>query len=519
MAHLRVNWMAHCGGSMGIEALHLLGGLEGRVPLRTQIFRPWEDCEHTHISDFPAYSRDMYQRLHQISLSEEDEVLVYHRDPSLITEVMGGLRPQYVVGRFMFEGEGALPKTFLDACHFVNEVWVPSAFHQRVLGSNGVDASKIHIIPEAVPGEVMAASAYEPLPVMGVHGFVFLSVFKFEDRKGWRELVHAYCAAFSSADNVTLLLHTYLYNPPEELKAKSLWDTAVMHRLIDDHLSRVGCGTEKNRRPTIVFTGRSLTHFELLRLYRTADAYVSAHWGEGWGLPLSEAMAMGLPTVATNYSGNTEFMTADNSWLIPVAEIVEYQHYTQFAGLKHAIANVSALTSAMRQLHRHPQQAQQRSERGRVDILERFSPVAVGELILKRLLEIEKRIHAPMWIPTEVPPLSIPPARMASRLLSIGCPRKRKESTAPYPRPLEPAALAEILIISSYPPKPCGIAMFSFNLRNALLAAMPASFKVPVVAVQRPSERFEYASEVVGVLMIGQREECTVTKEVRHRAA
>jgi glycosyltransferase involved in cell wall biosynthesis len=43
----------------------------------------------------------------------------------------------------------------------------------------------------------------------------------------------------------------------------------------------------------------------LPRLYTGADAFVLPSRGEGWGRPHIEAMAMGLPTIATNWSGNT----------------------------------------------------------------------------------------------------------------------------------------------------------------------------------------------------------------------
>jgi glycosyltransferase involved in cell wall biosynthesis len=74
----------------------------------------------------------------------------------------------------------------------------------------------------------------------------------------------------------------------------------------------------------MVVVGRPLGYLELLRLYLAADCYVSAHWGEGWGLPLAEAMAVGLPVVATNFSGNTQFMTKENSFLVPVARMERY---------------------------------------------------------------------------------------------------------------------------------------------------------------------------------------------------
>ena len=47
---------------------------------------------------------------------------------------------------------------------------------------------------------------------------------------------------------------------------------------------------------------------ELPSLYAAADAFVLPSRGEGWGRPVMEAMAMGLPTIATNWSGTTAFL-------------------------------------------------------------------------------------------------------------------------------------------------------------------------------------------------------------------
>mmetsp|Transcript_7526 Transcript_7526/g.16673 ORF Transcript_7526/g.16673 Transcript_7526/m.16673 type:complete len:81 (+) Transcript_7526:1012-1254(+) len=48
------------------------------------------------------------------------------------------------------------------------------------------------------------------------------------------------------------------------------------------------------------------------------DAFVLPSRGEGWGRPHTEAMVMGLPCIATNWSGNTEFMSDANSFPIQV---------------------------------------------------------------------------------------------------------------------------------------------------------------------------------------------------------
>lgn len=50
-----------------------------------------------------------------------------------------------------------------------------------------------------------------------------------------------------------------------------------------------------------------------LALLASVDALISLHRAEGFGMPLAEGMAFGLPIVATGWSGNMSFMTSENS--------------------------------------------------------------------------------------------------------------------------------------------------------------------------------------------------------------
>lgn len=52
--------------------------------------------------------------------------------------------------------------------------------------------------------------------------------------------------------------------------------------------------------------------------YRSLDCYCSPSAGEGWGATLAEAMGCGIPTIGSNHSGNLDFMTNENSYLVDV---------------------------------------------------------------------------------------------------------------------------------------------------------------------------------------------------------
>lgn len=76
---------------------------------------------------------------------------------------------------------------------------------------------------------------------------------------------------------------------------------------------------------------RTMSSTEVKNLLRCSDCFVSLHRSEGYGFGVAEAMALGKPVIATAYSGNMDFMTADTSLpvdyrLIPVLE-GEYPHH------------------------------------------------------------------------------------------------------------------------------------------------------------------------------------------------
>lgn len=66
----------------------------------------------------------------------------------------------------------------------------------------------------------------------------------------------------------------------------------------------------------VVVLEGTLPEVEVHNLIRCCDAFVSLHRSEGYGLGFAEAMYLGLPVIGTGWSGNMDFMTAENAALI-----------------------------------------------------------------------------------------------------------------------------------------------------------------------------------------------------------
>jgi glycosyltransferase involved in cell wall biosynthesis len=66
----------------------------------------------------------------------------------------------------------------------------------------------------------------------------------------------------------------------------------------------------------VTFLEETLDRDEMNALIAVCDCFVSLHRSEGFGLALAEAMAFGKPVIATAYSGNMDFTTPSNAFLV-----------------------------------------------------------------------------------------------------------------------------------------------------------------------------------------------------------
>ena len=244
--------------------------------------------------------------------------------------------------------------------------WVPTAWHVERFVAAGVDRSLLHVVPEPVDTVFFSPVHRTPrrAAVSPREPFVFFSNFKWEWRKGWDLLLDAFWAEFGSDEAVRLDIKTWL--PP--------WEGGAEIEVVVADRAR---GTNRSRLPPVRMLQDDVTRASLRDLYAAADAFVLPTRGEGWGLPIAEAMAMGLPVIATNWSGPSAYLSTANSHPLPVATLLA-------AGF--AEPSVPSLQAALRRaFDERGEVAERRGRLARADIERCCSRAAVAEVVLQRL--------------------------------------------------------------------------------------------------------------------------------------
>ncbi|GAB4819334.1 hypothetical protein N2152v2_006380 [Parachlorella kessleri] len=336
----------------------------------------------------------------------------------------------YVVGRTMFETD-SLPPEHVERCNMLDEIWLPTEFHKELYWRSGVTQPQLTVIPEAVDTHQFDPARHKPLPLpigqrvfgrqhgsgvgeqarpygastqhaarsllekAGARGaasngtFVFLSIFKWEERKAWDVLLRAYLEEFGATERVMLLLLTKPFHSDTDFKDQMrAW--AASHLVLPSKGSKRGA--DWAALPPVFVQHEHIAQEDLPRLYKAADAFVLPSRGEGWGRPHVEAMSMGLPVLATNWSGPTAFL--DESVGYPIAIeglVVAGPNEGAFAGRRWAQPSVSHLRRLMRSVVERPEEARKRGAAARRRMVERYSPEVVARVVAARLGEINER--------------------------------------------------------------------------------------------------------------------------------
>ena len=231
--------------------------------------------------------------------------------PHQMEDILGKMRPDHRAGRrnvahLAWEQKGTNPwwKVVYDR---YDEIWAISEF--AATGFRRMFPGRVRVTPNVLNFDEFPEYPETMAARLDREQVRFLFVFDANssiERKNPEAVVDAFEKAFKDTK----------YAPQVRLTLK----VGSMHR--PEHARRVDRLMRKAARSGLAvdLDGRSLSRQALLRMIAEADCYVSLHHAEGFGYTMAEAMFYGVPVIASGYSGNLEYMTVENSFLVPCTE-------------------------------------------------------------------------------------------------------------------------------------------------------------------------------------------------------
>ncbi len=189
---------------------------------------------------------------------------------------------------------------------------------------------------------------------------VFGFMFDFDsvlERKNPLGLIRAFKAAFGDDPAAFLLLKTN-GRPRHDYAARRVFQEAQQANI------RIMSGVRSRA--------------ETLDLMASLDVYVSLHRFEGFGLTCAEAMALAKPVIATDHSGNRDFMDAASAVMVPAEIVVTNRAFGPYpSGSIWASPDEVAAAEMMRRLMSAAER-ERVGQVGRERILAQLSPEVVA---------------------------------------------------------------------------------------------------------------------------------------------
>ncbi len=247
------------------------------------------------------------------------------------------LRGRRVIGMWAWELPVAPPGWALGA-RFVHEVWVPSRFTAAAL--EPLAPGRVRVVPYCVASRPPQPSALGRdgfgLPSGAVIVLCSFSLASSFERKNPLAAIAAFRLAFGDRADRLLVM---------KVSAGDHWG-ADLERL------REAAGEAAGEAGNIRFETHTLSLADNQALLACADIVLSLHRSEGFGLVPAEAMLLGRAVVATDWSGNIDFMDATTAALVPyrLVPAVDPRGVFQAPGAMWAEADVGVAASHLARL-------------------------------------------------------------------------------------------------------------------------------------------------------------------------
>jgi glycosyltransferase involved in cell wall biosynthesis len=259
-------------------------------------------------------------------LSRPPDVVIRNLYPPRVHDVAGRLNLLY----FAWEDSLLPPNWIHDFNQHLSAVLAPSQHVERVMRDSGLRLP-IHVVGEGVDERFFQPRLKDGKRIT----FSFLHISSGFPRKGVDVLLNAYFTEFCAAEDVCLVIKTF-------------------PNVHNDVADQIAAWREKTPSPPrCIHLDRDLSADEIAGLYGEADCLVYPTRGEGFGLPIAEAMAQRVPVIVTAYSGHMDFCSSETALLLAY-DLVPSKSHVPVPGAKWAEPKVEDLRRQMRRVYQNP---------------------------------------------------------------------------------------------------------------------------------------------------------------------
>jgi glycosyltransferase involved in cell wall biosynthesis len=323
-------------------------------------------------SDEPRFCR--LESIRNIAVEPVD-ITIRHQWPPDFTPPMSGHFIMIQPWEF-----GSLPKNWIEPMNtVVDEVWVPSSYVKECYITSGVEAERVQVVPNGVDILTLSPEA-PPLCLKTTKGFRFLFVGGTIHRKGIDLLLGAYRTAFTATDDVCLVI--------KDMGGSSFYHGQTAQELIERFQS-------DPQAPEIEYLDMDLSSAGMASLYTACHCLVHPYRGEGFGLPIAEAMACGLAPIVTGYGAALDFCPPEIAWLLPArVEKLPVKKVGQLETVDYpwlAEPDFDLLVSMLRHAANNPEEVHRRGKAAAAFIRENYTWEHAARTADERLRAVAKR--------------------------------------------------------------------------------------------------------------------------------
>jgi glycosyltransferase involved in cell wall biosynthesis len=269
------------------------------------------------------------------------------------------------IGFTMLEVDG-FPRDWVRQANEMDEVWVPTEFNLEGFQSSGLKRP-IYTIPLGVDVNYFHPSIEAYPNPMGE--YVFLSNFEWGERKEPWLLLKAFNDVFSAYEPVRLVCKIINKDPSTRVR---------------EEIRRLDL-KESGGKISFLFN-REFPYYQLGSFYRSADCYISAGRGEGWDMPLMEAMACGLASIATDWGAHKAFVHSGISYPLGVRRTIPaVAKCPYYEGFRWADPDPAHLRFLLRHVYENREEARRRGAAAAREMAQKWTWERSAEKILARL--------------------------------------------------------------------------------------------------------------------------------------